>query len=87
MCRLCSQTVESTRASLQEISDRLSADEYDIHSLPVDLRLSFHALAELARTMHLSDLDRDIEALSRAVLDQVEPLHADLLEAASGVHS
>lgn len=87
MCRLSSQAVESTRTALQEVSDRLRADEYDIHSLPVDLHQSFHILAELARMMHLPELDRDIEVLSRAVLDQVEPLHADLGEAAIGVQS
>ena len=35
--------------------------------------------------MHLRGLDNDIEALARAFMDQVEPLHADLSDIALGV--
>ena len=86
MCRPCALAVQSTSDALHEISDRLLADEYDIHSLPVDLSQSFHILAELARMMHLPELDRDIEILSRAVLNQVEPLNIDLTEITREAH-
>jgi hypothetical protein len=36
----------------------------------------------MARMMHLPELDREIEALAKAILDQVEPLNADLAESA-----
>jgi hypothetical protein len=77
--------LESTKAALREISGRLSGDEYDIHNLPVDLCLSFKVLAEMARMMRLPELDREIEALAKAILDQVEPLNADLAESTQEV--
>jgi hypothetical protein len=67
---------------LEEIASRLRADEYDMRSFPSDLRMSFMVLAEMARMMHLPGLDRDIEALAKAFLLQVEPLHADLSDIA-----
>lgn len=82
MCRPCSEALESTRSALGEVTGRLRADEYDMHSLPSDLRMSFMFMAELARMMHLPGLDKDIEALAKAFLDQVEPLHADLSDIA-----
>jgi hypothetical protein len=82
MCRPCSAAVESTRTALGEITDRLKEDEYEMHSLPSDLRMSFMVMAEMARMMHLPGLDRDIEALAKAFLLQVEPLHADLSDIA-----
>jgi len=85
MCRPCSEALASTRACLREISDRLNGDEYDIHNLPVDLCLSFKVLAEMARMMRFPELDREIEALAKAILDQVEPLNADLAEDAQEV--
>jgi hypothetical protein len=63
---------------LEEIASRLRADEYDMRSFPSDLRMSFMVLAEMARMMHLPGLDRDIETLAKAFMDQVEPLHADI---------
>jgi hypothetical protein len=47
--------------------------------------MSFLIMAEMARMMHLRGLDSDIEALAKAFMDQVEPLHADLSEIALGV--
>ncbi|MCK9565399.1 MAG: hypothetical protein M0Q43_05050 [Methanothrix sp.] len=78
MCRLCSAALDSTRIALGEITDRLREDEYDMHSLPSDLRMSFMVMAEMARMMHLPGLDSDIEGLAKAVMSQVEPLHDDL---------
>jgi hypothetical protein len=78
MCRLCSAALESTRTALGEITGRLREDEYDMHSLPSDLRMSFMVMAEMARMMHLPGIDSDIEALAKAFMVQVEPLHADL---------
>jgi hypothetical protein len=85
MCRPCSAALESTRAALGEITGRLREDEYDMHSVPSDLRMSFMVMAEMARMMHLQGLDSDIEDLSKAFMDQVEPLHADLSEKCLGV--
>jgi len=85
MCRPCSEALESTRTALGEVADRLRADEYDMRSFPSDLRMSFMVMAEMARMMHLPGLDRDIEALSKAFMLQVEPLHADLSDIALGV--
>jgi hypothetical protein len=85
MCRPCSEALQSTRAALGEITDRLREDEYDMHSFPSDLRMSFKIMAEMARMMHLPGIDSDIEALARAFMVQVEPLHADLSEIALGV--
>ncbi len=82
MCRPCSAALESTRTALGEITGRLREDEYDMHSLPSDLRMSFMVMAEMARMMHLPGLDSDIEALAKAVMSQVEPLHADLSDIA-----
>jgi hypothetical protein len=56
-----------------------------MRSFPSDLRMSFMVMAEMARMMHLPGLDRDIEALSKAFMLQVEPLHADLSDIALGV--
>jgi hypothetical protein len=70
--------LESTRTALEEITARLREDEYDMHSFPSDLQMSFLIMAEMARMMHLPGLDNDIEALARAFMDQLEPLHADL---------
>lgn len=78
MCRPCSAALESARAGLSEIIGRLREDEYDRKSLPSDLRSSLMILAEMARMMHLSGLDSDIEALAGALLDQVEPIPEDL---------
>jgi len=78
ICRLCSAAVDSTRTALGEITDHLREDEYDMHSLPSDLKMSFMVMAEMARMMHLPGLDRDIETLAKAFMDQVEPLHADI---------
>jgi len=78
MCRPCSVALESTRTALEEITARLREDEYDMHSFPSDLQMSFLIMAEMARMMHLPGLDNDIEALARAFMDQLEPLHADL---------
>ncbi len=78
MCRLCSAALESTRTALDEITGRLREDEYDMHSLPSDLRMSFMVMAEMARMMHLPGLDNDIEVLAKAFMVLVEPLHADL---------
>jgi hypothetical protein len=78
MCRPCSEALQSTRTALGEITARLREDEYDMHSFPSDLRMSFLIMAEMARMMHLRGLDNDIEALARAFMDQLEPLHADL---------
>jgi hypothetical protein len=85
MCRLCSAALESTRTALDEITGRLREDEYDMHSLPSDLRMSFMVIAEMARMMHLPGIDSDIEALAKAFMVQVEPLHADLSDIALGV--
>jgi len=85
MCRPCSAALGSTRTALEESTSRLREDEYDMHSIPSDLRMSFLIMAEMARMMHLRGLDNDIEALARAFMDQVEPLHADLSEIALGV--
>jgi hypothetical protein len=82
MCRLCSAALQSTRTALGEITGRLREDEYDMQSLPSDLRMSFMIMAEMARMMHLPGLDSDIEALAKAFMVQVEPLHADLSEIA-----
>ena len=78
MCRPCSEALESTRTALGEVAARLRADEYDMHSFPSDLKMSFMVMAELARMMHLPGLDKDIESLAKAFMDQVEPLHADI---------
>jgi len=78
MCRPCSEALGSTRTALEEIASRLRADEYDMRSFPSDLRMSFMVLAEMARMMHLPGLDKDIAALAKAFMDQVEPLHADI---------
>ena len=80
MCRPCSEAIESTKIALEEVTGRLKADEYDIHSFPTDLKMSFKILAEMTRMMHLP-VNKDIEALSRAVMDIVEPLHKDLCDA------
>ena len=85
MCRPCSVALQSTRTALGEITGRLREDEYNMHSFPSDLRMSFMIMAEMARMMHLPGLDNDIEALAKAVMDQVEPLNADLSEIALGV--
>ena len=98
MCRPCSAALESTRTALGEITGRLREDEYDMRSVPSDLRMSFMVMAEMARMMHLQGLDSDIEDLSKAIkglpgyiglevafMDQVEPLHADLSEKCLGV--
>ena len=85
MCRPCSEALQSTRTALEEITARLREDEYDMHSFPSDLRMSFKVMAEMARMMHLPGLDSDIEDLAKAVMSQVEPLHADLSEIALGV--
>ena len=85
MCRPCSEALQSTRTALEEITARLREDEYDMHSFPSDLRMSFLIMAEMARMMHLRGLDNDIEALARAFMDQVEPLHADLSDITLGV--
>ena len=85
MCRPCSVALESTRTALGEITGRLREDEYDMHSFPSDLRMSFMIMAEMARMMHLPGLDSDIEALAKAFMGQVEPLHADLSDIALGV--
>jgi hypothetical protein len=77
--------LQSTRTALGEVTGRLRADEYDRHSIPTDLRMSFKILAEMARMMHLTGLDNDIEALARAFLDLVEPLPASLSDIAPGV--
>jgi hypothetical protein len=87
MCRPCSEALESTRTALEEITARLREDEYDMHSFPSDLQMSFKILAEMARMMHLRGLDNDIEALAKAFMDQVEPLHADLSDITLGVQS
>lgn len=86
MCRPCSAALQSTKVALGEITVRLREDEYDMHSLPSDLKMSFLIMAEMARMMHLPGLDRDIEALVKAFMDQVEPLHADLSDIAMGVN-
>lgn len=78
MCRPCSEALESTMTALEEITARLREDEYDMHSFPSDLRMSFLIMAEMARMMHLPGLDCDIEALAKAFMDQVELPHADL---------
>ena len=85
MCRPCSAALESTRTALEEITARLREDEYDMHSFPSDLQMSFKILAEMACMMQLRGLDSDIEDLAKAFMDQVEPLHADLSEIALGV--
>jgi len=85
MCRPCSAALESTRTALGEITGRLREDEYNMRSFPSDLKMSFMVMAEMARMMHLPGLDSDIEDLSKAVMSQVEPLHADLSEIALGV--
>lgn len=85
MCRPCSVALESTRTALGEITGRLREDEYNMHSFPSDLQMSFKVMAEMARMMHLPGLDSDIEDLAKAVMSQVEPLHADLSEIALGV--
>jgi len=85
MCRPCSEALQSTRTALGEITARLREDEYNMHSFPSDLQMSFLIMAEMARMMHLPGLDNDIEALAKAVMSQVEPLHADLSEIALGV--
>ena len=85
MCRPCSAALESTRTALEEITARLQEDEYDMRSIPSDLRMSFLIMAEMARMMHLPGLDNDIEALAKAFMDQVEPLHADLCDITLGV--
>jgi len=85
MCRLCLAALQSTRTALGEITGRLREDEYDMHSFPSDLKMSFMVMAEMARMMHLPGLDSDIEDLAKAVMSQVEPLHADLSEIALGV--
>ena len=85
MCRPCTVALESTRTALGEISGRLREDEYDMHSFPSDLQMSFKVMAEMARMMHLPGLDNDIEDLAKAVMSQVEPLHADLSKIALGV--
>jgi hypothetical protein len=85
MCRPCSAAMECTRAALGEVADRLRADEYDMRSFPSDLRMSFMVMAEMARMMHLPGLDKDIEALAKAFMDQVEPLHVELSDIALGV--
>jgi len=77
--------LESTRTALGEIAGRLREDEYDMHSFPSDLKMSFMVMAEMARMMHLPGLESDIETLSRAFMDQVEPLHADLSDITLGV--
>ncbi len=82
MCRPCSEALQSTRTALGEITGRIREDEYDMHSFPSDLRMSFMVMAEMARMMNLPGLDSDIEALAKAVMIQVEPLHADLSEIA-----
>jgi hypothetical protein len=56
-----------------------------MHGFPSDLQMSFKVMAEMARMMHLPGLDSDIEALAKAVISQVEPLHADLSEITLGV--
>ena len=86
MCRPCSAALESTKTALGEITGRLREDEYDMHSFPSDLRMSFMIMAEMARMMCLPGLDNDIEALAKAFMGQVEPLSADLSEIALGVH-
>ncbi len=86
MCRPCSAALESTTSALQEISDRIKGEDYDIHNLPVDICLSFKIMAEMARMMHLPELDRNIEALARSILDHVESLNAELAESAPEVH-
>ena len=86
MCRPCSAALESTKTALGEITGRLREDEYDMHSFPSDLRMSFMIMAEMARMMHLPGLDNDIEALAKAFMGQVEPLNTDLSEIALGVH-
>ncbi|MDD2835080.1 MAG: hypothetical protein PHY05_02925 [Methanothrix sp.] len=85
MCRPCSEALQSTRTALREITGRLREDEYNMHSFPSDLRMSFMVMAEMARMMHLPGLDSDIEDLAKAVMGQVEPLHADLSQIALGV--
>lgn len=85
MCRPCSEALECTRTALGEVAARLRADEYDMHSFPSDLKMSFMVMAEMARMMHLPGLDKDIEALAKAFLDQVEPLNVDLSDIALGV--
>jgi hypothetical protein len=52
MCRPCSEALESTRTALGEITGRLREDEYNIHSFPSDLQMSFKVMAEMARMMH-----------------------------------
>ena len=86
MCRPCSAALESTKTALGEITGRLRKDEYDMHSFPSDLKMSFMIMAEMARMMHLPGLDNDIEALAKAFMDQAGPLHADLSEIALEVH-
>ena len=86
MCRPCSEALQSTRTALVEITGRLREDEYDMHSFPSDLQMSFKILAEMARMMHLPGLDNDIEALAKAFMDQVGPIHPDLSKIALGVH-
>jgi hypothetical protein len=85
MCRPCSAALESTRTALEEITARLQEDEYDMHSFPSDLQMSFKILAEMACMMQLRGLDSDIETLAEAFMDQVEPLHADLSDITLGV--
>ncbi len=85
MCRSCSAALESTRTALGEITGRLQEDDYNMHSFPSDLQMSFKVMAEMVRMMHLPGLDSDIEDLARAFMVQVEPLHADLSEIALGV--
>ena len=87
MCRPCSVALVSTRTALGEITARLREDEYNMHSFPSDLQMSFKIMAEMARMIHLPRLDSDIEALARAFMDQVEPLHADLSDITLGVQS
>ena len=85
MCRPCSAALESTRTALGEITARLREDEYDMHSFPSDLQMSFKILAEMACMMQLRGLNSDIEDLAKAFMDQVEPLHADLSDITLGV--
>jgi hypothetical protein len=85
MCRPCSEALECTRIALGEVAARLRADEYDMHSFPSDLKMSFMVMAEMARMMHLPGLDKDIDALAKAFMDQVEPLHLDLSDIAQVV--
>ncbi len=87
MCRPCSEALESTRTALEEITARLREDEYDMHSFPSDLQMSFKILAEMACMMQLRGLNSDIEDLAKAFMDQVEPLHADLSDITLGVQS